>query len=231
MKEMQGDEKRYLRVFRQIRSYIIDKNLEPGDQLPTEAELCEMLKVSRNVVREAIKSMELMGMVEARPGRGTVVRPFSVDYIAQNVLFFSMSGQEKHIREMFDIRRNLEMAYLREAFHALRREDIAHISECARKIRDAYEKNGMFNEEDREFHMSIFRPMGNEVLLSMMDAIWAVDVGFELEKKHPHLSESVEKHEAIAWALENLDYRAFARAMERHFSSGKYLPGDSYEEF
>ena len=55
--------------------------------------------------------------------------------------------------------------------------------------------------------------------------------GFELEKKHPHLSESVEKHEAIAWALENLDYRAFARAMERHFSSGKYLPGDSYEEF
>ncbi|MEZ7873305.1 MAG: GntR family transcriptional regulator, partial [Eubacteriales bacterium] len=58
-------EKLYSWVFRQIRAYILQNNLQPGDLLPTEQALADMLEVSRNVVREAIKSMELLGMVSA----------------------------------------------------------------------------------------------------------------------------------------------------------------------
>ena len=61
-------EKLYAQVFRQVRAYIIQHNLQPGDLLPTEQALVEMLGVSRNVLREAIKSMELMGLVSARRG-------------------------------------------------------------------------------------------------------------------------------------------------------------------
>ena len=89
----------------------------------------------------------------------------------------------------------------------------------------------MFVEADHEFHMALFRPLGNQVLLSLVEAIWAVDSGFELEKKSPHLVTSISKHEAIVKALEEYDYRAFARAMEIHFSSGKYLKPDSFEEY
>ena len=66
-------EKLYSWVFRQIRAYILQNNLQPGDLLPTEQALADMLEVSRNVVREAIKAMELMGMVSAQPGRGTIL--------------------------------------------------------------------------------------------------------------------------------------------------------------
>ncbi|HOQ63999.1 MAG TPA: GntR family transcriptional regulator, partial [Clostridia bacterium] len=72
-------EKLYSRVFRQVRAYILQNNLQPGDLLPTEQALVEMLGVSRNVLREAIKSMELLGMVSAQPGRGTTLKAFSLD--------------------------------------------------------------------------------------------------------------------------------------------------------
>ena len=218
---MKKAEKLYLETFREIRSYIINNGLKPGDMLPTEQAMCERWGVSRNVLREAIKSMELMGMVQACPGRGTQVKDFNLDFIFQNVLFFNMVG----------IRKMLELGYMRQAFKALSGEDIAYMRKCAGNIRESWENTGAFSEADREFHMALFRPLKNEVLNSLMEAIWSVDRGFQLERKSPHLAYSVTKHEAIVDALEHYDYRAFAQAMEAHFSSGKYLMSDSYEEF
>ena len=177
--------------------------------------------------------MALMGMVQACPGRGTQVKDFNLDFIFQNVLFFNMGDPEDdaRVREMFGIRKMLELGYMRQAFKALSGEDIAYMRKCAGNIRESWENTGAFSEADREFHMALFRPLKNEVLNSLMEAIWSVDRGFQLERKSPHLAYSVTKHEAIVDALEHYDYRAFAQAMEAHFSSGKYLMSDSYEEF
>ena len=93
MNVIKKEKKLYIQAFREIRSYIIRNGLRPGDLLPTELEMSEKLGVSRNVLREAIKSMELMGMVQACPGRGTEVREFSLDSFFQNVLFFNVGGE------------------------------------------------------------------------------------------------------------------------------------------
>lgn len=231
MSETGKNEKLYIQAFREIRSYIMKNKLGPGDFLPTEQQLCAQLGVSRNVLREAIKSMELMGMVRAVPGRGTEVREFSLDFIFQNVLFFHMDGQEKPVREMFAIRRALELSFMRQAFFSITKEDIARMRRCATEIRQRWEQGEMFNEADREFHMALFRALDNSVLNSMLEAIWAVDGGFQLEEKMPHLASSVSKHERIVDALEQYDYQAFVLAMLAHYSSGKYTKTDSYEEF
>ncbi|MBQ6803712.1 MAG: FadR family transcriptional regulator [Clostridia bacterium] len=231
MRSIKREEKLYIQAFQEIRSYIIRNELKPGDLLPTEQTLCQNLGVSRNVLREAIKSMELMGMIQSCPGRGTQLKEFSMDFIFQNVLFFHVSGNDKPVREMFGIRKMLELSYMRQAFHALKAEDIAHIRACAEEIKERWEKGEMFVEADHEFHMAIFRPLNNGVLNSLLEAIWAVDDGFQLEQKMPYLSSSVNKHSAISEALEAYDYRAFAQAMEAHFSSGKYLTSDTYEEY
>ena len=231
MRSLKRDEKLYISAFQEIRSYIIRNNLKPGDLLPTEQAMCESLGVSRNVLREAIKSMELMGMVQACPGRGTQVKEFSMDFLFQNVLFFHVGGEDKPVREMFGIRKMLELGYMRQAFHALGEEDIRHIRECANEIRTRWDAGQMFTEADHEFHMALFRPLNNSVLNSLLEAIWAVDSGFELEEKMPHLSSTVNKHDAIVQALERYDFLAFAKAMEAHFSSGKYLSSSHYEEY
>ena len=224
------DQKLYLQVMRQIHELVITRRLKPGDLLPPEQTLAADFHVSRNVVREAIKSMEVMGIVRAVPGRGTELLPFSMEYILQEMLFFQVPGNEGTVRQMFDVRKNLELSYMRPAFHALGREDIRHLREVVNQIRVSYEQEGLFSELDREFHLSLFRPLKNEVLYSLMQAIWEMDVRFQLEEKRPHLAGSVAKHEAIVEALEEYDFIAFAKAMEYHFSSGKYTQSDSYKE-
>ena len=74
-------QKLYIRVYDEIRNYIYKNNLKAGDKLPTEMEMCEMLGVSRNVLREAIKSLEITGIVSSKPGVGIIIRDFNVDYI------------------------------------------------------------------------------------------------------------------------------------------------------
>ena len=232
MQNTNRNDKLYIRTYREIRKYIVQNNLQPGDLLPTEQKLCETLGVSRNVLRESIKSMELMGMVRACPGKGTEVQAFNLDFILQNVLFFQVGPQEEHsIREMFGVRKVLELAYMRQAFHAVTEEDIGRMRGCAAAMREKWSRGEFFIQEDKAFHLTLFRPLQNDVLLSLLEAIWAVDDGFELEKKQPHLEQTITKHEAIVAALENHSFIAFARAMEAHFSSGKYMGMTSYEEY
>ena len=230
--EENGREKRFIVAFREIHDYMMRHQLKPGDLLPSEAELSREIGVSRNVIREAIKSMELMGMVEACPGRGTEIREFSLDFIFQHALFFRMTEDESLVRQMFDIRKTLELGYMRQAFDSIPKEKIAQMREIATRMRSSWEESGAFAKEDREFHQTLFGSVGNPILMSLLDAIWAVDTGYQLEEKLPHLASSVAKHEAIVDALEEYDYLKFAHAMYRHYSSGKYLPkNDTYEEY
>lgn len=227
-----GKEKLYMQAFREVRSYIIRNGLRPGDLLPSEQTLCAALNVSRNVLREAIKSLELMGMVEACPGRGTAVKAFNLDFIFQNVLFFQMGQDEKKVvGELLSLRRTLELSFMPHAFFSVTEEDVAHLKELLSQIRERGDEKRAFGDIDREFHMTLYRRMDNGVLESLMQAVWAMDETFDSEKKNPHLSFAIAKHAAIVTALEMRDYDRFAKAMQAHFSSGKYLSEGNYEEY
>lgn len=168
----------------------------------------------------------------ACPGRGTQVQEFSLDFVFQHVLFFNMAGDDTSVRQMFDIRKTLELGYMRQAFDSVRQEDIRKMRELVEQMQVHWEERGVFAQEDMLFHQTLFSAIGNHVLNSLLNSIWAIDTGFQLEEKLPHLADSVSKHEAIVEALEQYDYMAFARAMHRHYSSGKYLPQHStYEEY
>lgn len=223
-------EKLYAQVFRQIRAYIVQRGLQPGDLLPTEQALMDMLGVGRNVLREAIKSMELMGMVSAQPGRGTVLKPFSLDFIFQNVIFAAASEEDRAIADMLDIRKRLELGYMRQAFQSLREEDIRVIRAHLEGIKRQWEEHRFFHADDREFHLAIFSRVGNGTLISMMEAIWDVDANFKTEEKLKHLDETIVKHENIVRALEAGNEEAFEAAMMAHFASGKYSRRGGFEE-
>ena len=225
------EDKLYIQTFREIRSYIITHELKAGDSLPTEQAMCQMLGVSRNVLREAIKSMELMGMIQSCPGRGTVVKEFNLDFIFQNVLFFTVGEERKPIQEMLMIRKAIELSYMRQAYLALTSEDIRNIRESLEAIKAKWEQRIFFHADDKVFHMTLFRHLNNSVLNSLLEAIWSVDENFQREEKSKHLDDTIGKHEAIVDALERHDYEAFAKAMEAHFSSGKYSGLNSFEEY
>lgn len=225
------EEKLYIQAFREIRAHIIRNGLKPGDQLPTEAVMCGMLGVSRNVLREAMKSMELMGLVRSYPGRGTVVQRFDLDFVFQNIVF-STAGEEDHaIVEMLDLRKHIELSYMSRAYDAMDDEAVRTVRAILETIKAKWARHIFFHADDRDFHMALFEPLGNRSMLSLMDAIWSVDASFHVDQKLKYLDDTVTKHERIVRALEARDKPAFEEAMCAHFASGKYATGASFEEY
>ncbi|NLC33281.1 MAG: FadR family transcriptional regulator [Clostridiales bacterium] len=229
--DRKSGEKLYSWVFRQIRAYILQNNLQPGDLLPTEQTLMERLGVSRNVIREAIKSMEILGIVSSQPGRGTVLMKFSLDFVFQHVIFTAAGEEDDAIAEMLDIRKKLELGYIRKAYETLEEEDIKRVRLAYERIKDAWSRHQFYHADDREFHLALFANIGNSILLSMMEAIWDVDANFKTEEKVKHMDDSIIKHENIVRALENRNFEAFEAAMMAHFASGKYSKAATFAEY
>lgn len=229
--DRKSGEKLYLWVFRQLRAYILQNNLQPGDLLPTEQTLTDLLGVSRNVLREAIKSMEIMGLVSAQAGRGTVLMDFNLDFVFQNVIFASMGEEDKTIAEMLDIRKKLELGYMRKAYETLEEEDVKCVRQAFERIKTAWAQHQFYHADDREFHLALFANINNSILMTMMEAIWDVDANFKTEEKFKHLDESIKKHENIVLALENRNSEAFEAAMMAHFASGKYSNSATFAEY
>src|SRR6202041_221174 len=96
----------YEEVAKQIERLIL-KKLKPGDKLPSERELAEMLQVSRSSIRDAIRSLELMGVVEPRQGVGTIVRETSG---ATKISPFAnaLERRREQVTELLDFRKMLE---------------------------------------------------------------------------------------------------------------------------
>src|SRR5919204_1811477 len=97
----------YEEIVRQIKSMIAEGRLKSGDQLPPERDLAEKFVVSRTSVREALRALESLGLVEIRPGEGTFVREASVEALIEPLALLMVSQREA-IGELFEARRLLE---------------------------------------------------------------------------------------------------------------------------
>jgi len=73
----------YLEIVKQLRNMIEQDGLTPGDKIPSERELCERLNVGRSSVREALRALELLGLIETRRGEGTFIRDFRSNQLVQ----------------------------------------------------------------------------------------------------------------------------------------------------
>jgi DNA-binding FadR family transcriptional regulator len=99
----------YEEIVRQIKGMIGEGRLKSGDQLPPERDLAEKFIVSRTSVREALRALESVGLIEIRPGEGTFVREVSVDALVEPLALVLVSQREM-IGELFEARRLLEPA-------------------------------------------------------------------------------------------------------------------------
>src|ERR1700674_2600730 len=93
----------YEKIAHQIQRLIRDGLLKPGDMLPPERELAEMFQVSRSSLRDAIRALELMGLVESRQGEGTVVRDPSAEALI-NPLSTLLLQQRELVHELLEFR-------------------------------------------------------------------------------------------------------------------------------
>ena len=104
--EVVRKDKVYDQVARKLEQFI-RRELKPGDKLPSERELAQSCKVSRSSIRDAMRRLELMGLVDPRQGAGTIVRDVSSEALV-NPLFSALMSKRKHVSELLDVRIMIE---------------------------------------------------------------------------------------------------------------------------
>ena len=206
----------YEEVARQIERLIL-KKLKPGDKLPSERELAETLGVSRSSIRDAIRSLELMGMVEPRQGAGTIVREISSDSLA-NPLVNVLKRKEELVSELLDFRKMLEPPLAARAAARVSADEISEMEEILQRQQEKQSLGEAAVAEDAEFHYSIALASGNSVVLKVLDILMDLLRGtrersLQVEGRPQR---SLAGHRRILAALKRHDAEAAKAAMRRH---------------
>jgi DNA-binding FadR family transcriptional regulator len=201
-----------------IRTYIIENNLQPGDMLPPENNLAQQLDVSRSSVREAIKGLESLGVLEARRGSGVFVRSFSFEPILNNLQYGLLSDLQELV-ELLEIRCILETAMVGQALAIMGEEQLVEMEEILEQMRRRAEAGEAFPEEDRAFHRLLFREVKNQTMLKLLDIFW---LAFNKVIQHtPALWDdnpywTYQLHAAIVVALRDGDAAEASKALKAH---------------
>jgi len=164
----------YVQIAGQVRSLIVSRQLQPGQRLPAERHLAQMLGVSRVPVREAMRTLSEQGLVEVRRGQGMFVASESLE-MAVDRLTTMVLDQRNTLTELFAVRRLLEPSSARWAAVsadvgtalALR----ALVDEMRRAGAEDASNFERIEECDTKLHIEIARASGNRVLLRIMEAI------------------------------------------------------------
>lgn len=161
----------HVTVQESLRNYIEVNQLKAGDPLPPETFLAQQLGVGRNSVREAIKALESIGIVETRRGIGVFVKEFSFKPLLDN-LAYGLQDSLRDVEELREIRRVLETGLIDKTVEMISAEDIAVLRELTESMRQRAERNESFAEEDQQFHQMLFRCQKNHMLSALIDIFW-----------------------------------------------------------
>jgi len=206
----------YAKVAEQLQAHIINK-LQPGDMLPPERELVHMFGVSRSSIRDAIRRLETVGLLEPRQGVGTVVKDVSADAVVAPVAGVVLQ-KRKAIRELLDVRMLIEPALAgRAALHATP-EQIAEMLATLDRQEEKIQKGELATDEDTNFHYTIAQAADNSVLLKLahvlMDSLRELrERSLEVGGRQP---KSLAAHRRVLEAIQQGDADAAEAAMRRH---------------
>nr|WP_268870172.1 GntR family transcriptional regulator [Neobacillus bataviensis] len=147
----------YLEIVKQLREMITSDGLKTGDKIPSERELSERLNFGRSSVREALRALELLGLIETRRGEGTFIRDFRGHQLVQLLSTFILQD-EKAKQDVFETKNYIEMDCLRLALKRIDKRQTESMREWVTNT-DSF--------TDDEFFQRIIEISGNHLFLRM----------------------------------------------------------------
>ena len=207
----------YEEIVRQIKSMIAEGRLKSGDQLPPERDLAEKFLVSRTSVREALRALESVGLIEIRPGEGTFVREVSVEALVEP-LALVLLAQREMIGELFEARRLLEPVIAGLAARRATREEVQEmeriLDEQAKEI--AAGNTGL--AQDAAFHAAIATAAHNRAITRIVHAVMDLLAQSREEaiSTPGRPTRSHEDHRRVLDAIRGGDAAAAEKAMQDH---------------
>ena len=226
------------------RDYIVNEKLRPDDQLPSEGDIAATLEVSRVSVREAVKVLQALGIVEVRHGNGLFVRRLNFDALL-DILSYSILFDPSSLKDLYQVRRLFETSMIVEVVKNIQEEDI----QACRKLLKIWEENiasgRPYDEQDRLFHLALCRSLENNLLVEFENIFWIAYRNAEdrlpllrdLQYDPVNMEGGLKSHVQLLDAVKDRDVKLAQQLMEKHFESGrkrleaveKDFPSPTYE--
>ncbi|GGJ13288.1 transcriptional regulator [Streptomyces brasiliensis] len=220
---MSAGEPRNNRIQRAVVQLILDRGLGPGAPLPTEAELMEDLGVSRNSVREALKALQALDIVEIRHGYGTYVGQASLTPLVDGLTFRTLTRHADDpgaLAEILQVREVLEEGLIRRVATTVTEAELDRLEAVVTRMELAGRAGRPFPELDHQFHELLYVSLGNALVPQLLGAFWTVFrrvAGARGWTADPAPDVTVRRHRDIVTALRARDAAGAQQAMAVHF--------------
>lgn len=225
-----------------VLSTLVRQGARPGDKLPTEHELCRILKVSRSTVRQALKSLDSFGLVDARPRRGSVLKAANTQDLgplfgAALVLSTraprgdqgpdAKAREDRHLADLAEARWLQELAVVPLAAKRRTQDDLDAMKKAEEAFRDAMDKHDLdaLRNADADFHRALVSSAHNPVLSGLTELIDGYFRMLQIRtvsrtsgEARKHDARTLQEHAAVRMALSAGDAAKAARILDRHLS-------------
>jgi GntR family transcriptional regulator, transcriptional repressor for pyruvate dehydrogenase complex len=220
---MEQSSKVYVRILHHIEELILQGKLQSGDKLPSERELAEKLSVSRSSVREALRALELLDLIETRKGEGTFIRKAGSHRLAEILAAFFLKD-EKARQDLAETRKVLEVEAVRLGCERATHEQLETLRVLIVQSKKHWSEGAIPVEEDIQFHKTLVMLSQNTLMLN----IWRPLVEYskvalkESLTREGRMKYVWDEHEAIYEAIAARDKHAAAEALNLHLTNSRF---------
>jgi GntR family transcriptional repressor for pyruvate dehydrogenase complex len=189
-------------IIEKMKELILDRKLGPGDRLPSERELALEFGVSRASIREAIKALTALGLLETRTGDGTYVRPNLGESVLEP-LSWAVLLAEGVGPDLAETREVIEPSIAGLAAERATASEKKQLLTTLNAMREAVGNPPAFAQADLEFHLALAKAAHNQILLEVMNGLQRLLFGLitshviEIEDQKRCLRKHVDVHEAV----------------------------------
>jgi len=221
-------------VLDHIKEKILSGALRPGDELPSESELANAFKVSKPTVRDALRHLSVMGLVEIRQGCPSTISRISPETLSQ-IFRFAIAGAKHRFKDIIEIRRAIECLAAPAAAINITNSEIEELNEIVEKLKCSKNKYDKWVVWDVSFHRLIATASGNALLPFLMDSlrglIEAEMLALYTRKTLRDPEKTFQRHLALANAITEHDPILALKLMEEHFDASQTLVAAQDDNF
>ncbi|MGM7668020.1 FadR/GntR family transcriptional regulator [Microbacterium sp. A93] len=207
-------------VARRLMDLFTSGSVASGARLPPERQLAATLGVGRSAVREALAALEILGIVDVRPGSGTYLRGAASELLPQTLRWGLLIG-ERRTAQLLELREGLEIYVARLA--ATRADDaiLERMAQIVERMRATVTELAAFARADLDFHHALAEAAGNETLTDQVHVVRSLLQVYADRAVHDreHAERAVAEHEAVLEAVRAKDADGAASAMAVHMAT------------